>query len=415
MLPRMASRFPIFDNLFGLDTEEAIAKSRVREVFTPHQPISDAELLLGRSDEVKRVVQTLNTPGQHVLLYGERGVGKSSLANVVTTILGLMIERQIFVKRCDREDTFESVVNGPLVRVGADLTLKSISEQSARNAGIDILKVASAGGSKSYVGNYDVSNSLSPSTVAEGIRDLHGLLVVDEVDAISNPNERRKLAELIKLLSDAGSNFKIMIVGIAETGSELTASHPSVQRCLKETKLKRMSVSELQQIVVKGSKEVGLNFTPKVTRAIASLSAGYPHFTHLIALKCAEQAITDGRVEIRDINLKDALELAVQDAEGTLKQDYERATRSAGTVMYRQIVVAAAMMKSEEFTSANLRDEIMKLTGTPISQGSLNNFLKRLLSDDGAKILRRVSKGMYRFSDPRMASFAKIANVLVDE
>lgn len=410
----MASDYPILDNFFGLDAEEAIVNSGVREIFTPHQPISDVELLLGRQKEVKKLVQTLNTPGQHVLLYGERGVGKSSLANIVTDILRLLIKRQIFVKRCDQADTFESIVHGPLAAVGGDLTLKSVSEEATGKVKVDF-KVIAGGGDKKYTGNYDVSSSLTPSTVAELVHDVVGLLIVDEVDAIENPRERRKLAELIKLLSDAGSNFKILIVGIAETGNELTAAHPSVQRCLKETKLRRMSVPELKQVVVKGAEKAGLTFTPKVIGSIASLSAGYPHFTHLIALKCAEMAIADGRTEIRDAHLNEALTLAVDDAEGTLKHDYDRATRSTGTGMYRSIVVAAALMKSEEFTSASLRDEVHKLTGNPISQGSMNNFLKRLLSDDGASILRRVSKGMYRFSDPRMASFARIANTLVED
>jgi energy-coupling factor transporter ATP-binding protein EcfA2 len=419
MLARMASvrkpsPFATLDNFFGLDAEDAIVESGIREIFTPHQPISDVELLLGRQREVQKIVQTLNTPGQHVLLYGERGVGKSSLANIVTSVLQHLIDREIFVKRCDRADTFESMLRNPLASVGGDFTLKSASQETTGNASVD-LKLATGGRGRTVTENYDVSNSLSPSTVAELIHDVNGLLLVDEVDAIADSVERRKLAELIKLLSDARSGFKILIVGIAETGSELTASHPSVQRCLKETKLRRMSENELKQVVFTGAEKVGLSFTPKVVAAIARLSAGYPHFTHLIALKCAERAIAEKRTEIRDANLKDALLLAVEDAEGTLKEDYDRATRSTGTEMYRNIVIAAATVKSEEFTSAALRDEIGNLTGNPISQGSLNNFLKRLLSDDGASILRRVSKGMYRFSDPRMASYARIANALVDE
>jgi len=414
MLILMSSDYPILDNFFGLDAEEAIVESGVREIFTPHQPISDSDLLLGRQKEVKKLVQTLNTPGQHVLLFGERGVGKSSLANIVAEFLRLLIKRKIFVKRCDREDTFESILVGPLAWVGGDLKLKTVSEESAAKALLD-LKMVKGDKSKSYTGTYEVNSPVTPSTVAEIIHDIEGLLVVDEVDALANLNEQRKLAELIKLLSDAGSKFKIMIVGIAETGSELTAAHPSVQRCLKETKVRRMTESELKQVVMKGSAKTGLAFTPKVTASIASLSAGYPHFTHLIALKCAEMAIADGRKDIRDANLNDALELAVEDAEGTLKHDYDQATRSTGSDMYKNIVIAAAMMKSEEFSSATLRQEVQRITGKPISQGSMNNFLKRLVSDDSASILRRMSKGIYRFSDPRMASFARMANALVDE
>lgn len=243
---------------------------------------------------------------------------------------------------------------------------------------------------------------------AAAIHDLEGLLVVDEADAIGNPEDRRKLAELIKLLSDAGSKYKIMVVGIAATGSELTAAHPSVQRCLRETKLERMSGAELREVVETGGSKAGLEFTPQVITSIVELSAGYPHFTHLIALKCAEQAIIADRVKVDGADLRRALASAVKDAEGTLKREYDDAVRSANTDMYRHIVAAAASVSAEEFNAASLREAIEKITGESISQGSLNNFLQRLVSGDGTSILRRSAKGVYRFSDPRMASYARM-------
>jgi putative ribosome biogenesis GTPase RsgA len=48
-------------------------------VFTPHTPVNLVELFLGRTEEVQSIVAQINTPGQHSLLFGDRGVGKSSL------------------------------------------------------------------------------------------------------------------------------------------------------------------------------------------------------------------------------------------------------------------------------------------------------------------------------------------------
>lgn len=349
-----------------------------------------------------------------MLLYGERGVGKSSLANVVTALLMHLITRRIHVKRCDQSDTFESILKSPLAEVGADLTLVGVTDELEKTSGIKIAGVKGER-AKSIVGTYEASHSLSPSTVAEAIGGMEGLLVVDEVDAVGNPEDRRKIAELIKLLSDSGSKFKIMVVGIAATGSELTAAHPSVQRCLKETKLERMSDSELRKIVNEGGIRAGLSFTPKVVSNIVRLSAGYPHFTHLMALKCAEEAVADERRDIRDIHLREALQLAVKDAEGSLKRDYEAATRSANSSTYKHIVQAAASAEGEEFTASSLRSEIEKITGQQVSQGSLANFLKRLVSDNGPSILRRAAKGVYKFSDPRMASYVRMVNSMVEE
>ena len=63
---------------FGLIREEKIKRSGVREVFTPHRPINKIDFFFGRQREVKTLIEQLNTPGQHSLLYGERRVGKSS-------------------------------------------------------------------------------------------------------------------------------------------------------------------------------------------------------------------------------------------------------------------------------------------------------------------------------------------------
>ncbi|PPG02129.1 MULTISPECIES: ATP-binding protein [unclassified Rathayibacter] len=407
----MSNQFPSLNQMFGLEREKKIADSGVRNIFTPHQPIGESDLLFGRQTEVRSLIETLNTPGQHVLLYGERGVGKSSIANVASVLISGLIEAKVWTKRCDNSDTFESILKGPLAEVGADLTLVAVTEQDDKSGTLDA-KVAKGTLAKSIVANYAASHSLSPSTVAEAIAHLEGLLIVDEADAIGNPEDRRKLAELIKLLSDSGSKLKVMIVGISETGEELTAAHPSVQRCLRETKLNRMSTAELTEIITTGGPKAGLNFTESLTKAIVRLSAGYPHFTHLIALKCAEEAVAADRTEIDEHHLKDALTTAVRDAEGTLKRDYEAATRSAGTDMYRNIVLAAASLDSEEFNAASLREAIDRITSGSISQGSLNNFLIRLVSDDGKSILTRTAKGVYRFTDPRMASYARMYNAL---
>jgi hypothetical protein len=407
----MSLEYPALSAMFGLNREKKIADSGIRNIFTPHQPIAESDLLFGRQTEVQSIFETLNTPGQHVLMFGERGVGKSSIANVVSTVVQVIMGRNVHRKRCDSSDTFESILKGPLAEVGADLTLVNVTEQDDRAGGLDV-KLISGSIAKSIVATYAASHSLSPSTVAEAIEGLDGVLIVDEADAIGNAEDRRKLAELIKLLSDAGSAFKIMVVGIADTGAELTAAHPSVQRCLRETKLDRMSPRELAEIVTNGGGKAGLRFSSTVVQSIVRLSAGYPHFTHLIALKCAEQAVAEERVTIKSLELKSALSLAVKDAEGTLKRGFDEATRSGSTVMYRNIVLGAASVDAEEFNASTLREAVDRITGGSISQGSLNNFLIRLVSDDGLSILTRTAKGVYRFTDPRMASYARMHHAL---
>lgn len=396
------------DDPLGIGREHIITRSGVREVFTPHRPIREQKLLRGRLDKAKEILAHLNTPGQHGLLFGERGVGKTSLANVV----GIVMEAttgNLWRKRCDSEDNFVTVLQPVLSQVGAELPLAEVEATNERGGEIGTrglrLSRRRAGRDR-----YTAPGGLSPSVAAEKVKGLKGMLLVDEADALRDPQDRRRLSEFVKHLSDEDSNLKVLIVGIAETGGELTAGHPSTGRCLQETELEVMTNDELREIIAEGADALGLGFDSAATDAIVELSSGFPHFTHLLASQCAEEAIVDGRVKITLDHVRQTLAAASKRAEGALGRSYDQAVRSFETDNYRLILMAAATLDGPEFRSVELREAYAKLTGEPITQGSLNNYLQRLVSDDGSTVLRRLSKGIYRFEDPRMGGYVRIAN-----
>lgn len=56
-------------------------------VFTPAAPIDDRALFAGRTVQVVNVLDAVNQKGQHAIIFGDRGVGKTSLANVLASFL----------------------------------------------------------------------------------------------------------------------------------------------------------------------------------------------------------------------------------------------------------------------------------------------------------------------------------------
>ena len=96
--------------MFDFTGEQKIIDSGVRNIYTPYQPITTNSLFFGRKKEIGNIVQQLNTPGQHSVLFGDRGVGKSSLANIVCDVLSRMMSRELLKKRCDSHDKFETIV-----------------------------------------------------------------------------------------------------------------------------------------------------------------------------------------------------------------------------------------------------------------------------------------------------------------
>ena len=323
---------------------------------------------------------------------------------------------QFFRKRCDSTDTFKTILSEPLASIGVNIALLESERSKTEGGSAEVGLLGFGGGIHTTTQQKTRERGLleeaqSPGWVAEKLSKTPGLLLVDELDAIRDTYDRRKMAELIKQLSDAASPFKVLLVGIAETGSNLTSGHPSVDRCLRETRLNRMSDDELRPILDQGEKKLKLRFTTQAKTRIVKVSSGYPHFTHLLALKATEDAIADSRYEINVSNVEAATRRAVNDSEGRLKRVYDDACRSYNTEEYRHIICAASMLGADEFTAAELRQKYLELWHKPIVQTSLNNYFNRLVSDGDSTILRRIAKGVYRFNDPRMPSYIRIANM----
>jgi ABC-type transport system involved in cytochrome bd biosynthesis fused ATPase/permease subunit len=72
------------ENVQELGKEEKYRlRATVLLTFTPGKPVDNLDLLAGREKQIGKVLEAVFSPGQHAAIYGERGVGKSSLANLI--------------------------------------------------------------------------------------------------------------------------------------------------------------------------------------------------------------------------------------------------------------------------------------------------------------------------------------------
>ncbi|MDP3332674.1 MAG: AAA family ATPase [Methylococcaceae bacterium] len=356
------------------------------------------------------------------MVYGDRGVGKTSLAKTTCKLLlheilkgGLFVE-----KRCDSQDSFASIVQAALIEAKVDISTreKTLTHNEGGDAqlSVGIAKASLSSKSEHKTTANHLTNTNSPSWVAEKLKDCKGIFLIDEVDAIPSLEDKKKIAELIKLLSDFDSEFKLVVVGIATTGSELTAGHPSVERCLKEVQLKRMSDDGIKKIILNGMKQIDLIIGDEIADKIVDISAGFPHFTHLVCLKCAEIALVK---KIRHINfeiLKQALVESVKDSEGVLKHAYDSTIRLLSKPQdYKILLLAAAYCKIPEFRSSELKDKLVESYSINIDSQVISRRLASLVKiKNGSAIISRSARGCFRFIDPRMPSFIKMSSGVED-
>jgi len=90
------------------DTEIQEKLAKLSTVFTPRTPVQDKRIFAGRIIQLAACLSLTDQPGMHGILYGERGVGKTSLSNIVQLLLDGEHMRAI-KKSCDSSDTIETL------------------------------------------------------------------------------------------------------------------------------------------------------------------------------------------------------------------------------------------------------------------------------------------------------------------
>src|SRR5260370_40785110 len=91
--------------------EKLILKAKINEAFTPSASINNSDLFAGRPKQIDRVVQAVFQRGQHAIIFGERGVGKTSLANIIYDLLILAgkSEFQVAKHTCGADVSFAGI------------------------------------------------------------------------------------------------------------------------------------------------------------------------------------------------------------------------------------------------------------------------------------------------------------------
>ena len=89
-------------------------RAEITEAFSPGAPVQERDLFAGRSTQIASLEDAVNQRGRHAIVYGERGVGKTSLVNVLPLVMHRPNRELIYV----RVNAGNSPVNTVLDEVG---------------------------------------------------------------------------------------------------------------------------------------------------------------------------------------------------------------------------------------------------------------------------------------------------------
>jgi Cdc6-like AAA superfamily ATPase len=384
----------------AMNRNKEILGYQVGTVFTPAVPVSEEGLFAGRFDLIRRVIDVINQRGQHAVIFGERGVGKTSLANIISSKFRANRGR-VFAPRinCDSTDNFTSLWRKMFGRL--DLLEKKPAPGFNPNDSIYQEELFDA-----TIVPDDVRKLL---TRISQDNDLILILIFDEFDRLTDPQARRAVADTVKALSDYDVRVTMILVGVADTVDELIAEHQSIERALVQIQMTRMSVGELYEILDKGMGRLEMQITERAKSEISLLAHGLPHYAHLLGLHATRTAIDSDQLLVDTNHVKAAIARAVDDAQQSLRSDYMKAVTSPQTDnIYSQVLVACALTKADEygyFAAAAVRDPLGKIRQKRCEIPSFAKHLKEFTNTNRGPILKRIGekyKSRYRFINPLM-------------
>ena len=364
--------------------------ARIAKSFSPSAPIDKKALFAGRASQIAEAINAFHQRGQHAVIFGERGVGKTSLANVLLEILGPQVNTPACgAINCDQTTTFDSLWK---------TILKEMPLSSQRVSNGFTTETNSEKGS--------LADLLPGEATPDAIRAIlqrvdKSIIVIDEVDRINDRNTTTLLADTIKNLSDHSVDSTIVLAGVADSVDTLISEHESVQRALVQIRMPRMSETELFEIIDKGLRACGMTINEDAKRRIEHLSQGLPHYAHLLALHSAQAAASEGRLNIQTGDTQKAVEKALQQAQESVARDHQRATMSHRDNLYKQVLLACALADTDSlgfFSAGDVRIPLAEIMGRPYDILAFAQHLYTFCERARGPVLQRIgTAGSYRF------------------
>lgn len=301
-------------------------RDKLKGVFTPAQPIARPEHLHGRDQKLRLIDRALHSPGKHIFIFGDRGVGKTSLGRTAASIHAQDEECFAFVV-CDQKTTFFDIVQTAYRKLHA---LYSFGKWKITgvdlNFGVAKLKAAEALDLPALRTINDAVEILQSIAPKDG---PPGLIVIDEFDQLTDTADKKYVADLIKQLSDQGVNLRLIICGIGSSLDELIGVHLSTDRYLATVQLPPLSHDARWQIITAGAEAFGVGIERNSLIRIGQLSDGFPYYIHLMGEQIFWQVYDDPN-PVKTVSVDHyagGLRAAVEEAQTSLRNAYDLATQ----------------------------------------------------------------------------------------
>ncbi len=275
---------------------------RLRTAFTPSRPVIDSAMFAGRAGLLRTLIRSIEDQHLHVVLFGPRGIGKTSLVHILCHIAQ---EARYLVRyvSCGERTDFDELMRVIL----RDIPL--LFHESYEPTSNEIEEGLSFA---DLVGEAPLTVALVSDLLLK-ISGTRLLIVLDEFDRASSSEFRRSIAELIKNQSDRGSRVQLVIAGVAQNMNEIIEHVPSIRRNIVGMQVPNMNDAEITELVENGQDTSGLEFSDEALHWICDLALGLPYLASLISQHAGFAALDREQTRVDRIDVQSAIGQALEE------------------------------------------------------------------------------------------------------
>ena len=384
-------------------------KVELATTFSPSAPIRSIDLFAGRMHQIRQSVAAVGQLGQHAILFGERGVGKTSLAGLVHEFWSDFAKDRggVFPVRynCDSADTYGSIWANIVENI-IDL-FEKVGDTTPSGATWEAL-------------TSEFSLGLATPHNVRRLLDIANktfVVVIDEFDQVTDPDTIKLFASTIKNMSDNLSRSTLILVGVADTVDELIEDHASIDRALVQILMPRMRGSELTEIIRKTYDLIGMEAEEDILKHMGRLAQGLPHYAHRFGQEAGLAAVERNSRGVGKEDVGEAIRKAISHTNETIRSAYQRATTSPQKdAIFKQVLLACALAGGDElgyFAAGDIREPLQMVTQRQYEIPQFVGHLRKFASDRGP-VLQSVGdqwKRRYRFNDPLMRPYVVLKGI----
>jgi hypothetical protein len=378
-----------------------------RDVFTPTRPKRSYRDFTGRRETIEFIIQAVEEERSHVILLGEKSIGKTSLLNIVAECAkeaGYLVAR--ITGTADL--TFEHFIFAILEQFSARIDETPVNDILQKRLGTaDLCQLVDR------ERELDIPAAIK---IFQRLTEHQAIVLVDDVDRIENAELKLRIGELMGVLSDQGAWLSLLLFGRASrAGDILPESFESLPN-VNWIKLQPMSDEDAERVIARGVSAVGVHFGDEVTETIVRLAKGMPSAIQWLCLLAIRRATQRYASEVEMHDLAEVVTIAAIKIDTRLCAFYDEICGPTRDRWADEVLYLAAQTPTDTngaFSTDAMSRISIEAIGRSVLELPLHSALSRMTGDDGKPVLEKVwtVKGTcYRFVNPTMRTIVMLKN-----